>query len=175
MATSRPTGCCRRCCSEAVGSGEEHHSLPNAYCLLPSCAERDRAQAEAGVFPASDDDHHWINQGGKKMSEVSGNYNVSPRSSISGDEIVAVSKSSSESLQEIGKVKELSRHPESCQPVGKPFEQGQEPSCLAGISGLRPSGGIGSGVGDHRHRSGSSAVGERAPICTLGVAGTPMD
>jgi hypothetical protein len=72
------------------------------------------------------------------MSEVSGNYNVSPRSSISGNEIVAVSESSSKSLQEIGNVKELSRHQSRASLSESPSSKGKSPAVSQESQGSDP-------------------------------------
>jgi hypothetical protein len=72
------------------------------------------------------------------MSEVSGNYNVSPRSSISGNEIVAVSESSSKSLQEIGNVKELSRHQSRASLSESSSSKGKSPAVSQESQGSDP-------------------------------------
>jgi hypothetical protein len=61
------------------------------------------------MSPARDDDHHgpkW----GKEMSQLPVSYSSRPRTSIDDNEIVVISESNRESLEEIGKVNELPGH-----------------------------------------------------------------
>jgi hypothetical protein len=72
---------------------------------------------------------------GKEMSGVSGNYSSSPRGSISDNDIVVISESSSKSLQEIGSVKELSRHQSRASVSESSSSKGKERDVELGLPG----------------------------------------